>query len=604
MNRLEKSILCITYTIAICLTLCGCPAASVFTEKQESGHTDREYSVIVQDSDFFTAIAYDNKVKAGETFTAELVYKYGYSYEACNYEEAVIEDTQGGVRITIDDVEHDYRLVITSKCRNKEAAYPETGVTIRYHANNGQWADGEEVHTETYILSYHFRPNTSTGGTLTRDGYTLVGWNTKPDGKGEHIGLGSRTDSTELYAEWLPWTDEKSFTYRRTQDGIVLTGYKGSADVDPLVLPKKIDGLDVVEIDSSFTSNMPCKALTGSTLVLPESIKRIKSKAFENAAFSELFFYDSLDEVEEGAFSDPIATYHINAALPPAFQAENDNARFADKIDYLIRQDKKRLIIFGGCSVAYGIDSELMQTEFPDYAVCNMGVIGGVNAIFQMQIIGNYLRAGDMFVHIPEQMSPFQLMAYMSVDYRVFIMVEGNYDLLALADFSYAASFWDGYNSYKRNKNSQTPGSYSDGRITYNAYGDIMAGRLYDEQNAWERDISYSGNSYRFDSDCITQAGIERLCGFYDSYKSDGVDVYIGYAPVNIDGIDNIAEADEYERLFCEELLKNGYRPMGKMDSHLFRGRYFYDADYHLNGFGALLQTEALIGELTEAMEG
>ena len=103
---------------------------------------------------------------------------------------------------------------------------------------------------------------------------------------------------------------------------------------------------------------------------------------------------------------------------------------------------------------------------------------------------------------------------------------------------------------------------------------------------------------------CITQAGIERLCDFYDSYGKDGVDVYIGYAPVNIDGIDNIAEAEEYERLFSEEILKNGYKPMGKMDSHLFRGRYFYDADYHLNGFGALLQTEALIGELKEAREG
>ena len=65
-------------------------------------------------------------------------------------------------------------------------------ITITYNANGGSLNDANNG-VYTYTNEHHPRPNTSSGVDIVkRDGYNLIGWNTKNDGTGEHIGLGSR----------------------------------------------------------------------------------------------------------------------------------------------------------------------------------------------------------------------------------------------------------------------------------------------------------------------------------------------------------------------------------------------------------------------------
>ena len=37
---------------------------------------------------------------------------------------------------------------------------------------------------------------------------------------------------------------------------------------------------------------------------------------------------------------------------------------------------------------------------------------------------------------------------------------------------------------------------------------------------------------------------------------------------------------------------------ISKVDDYLYKGRYFYDTDYHLNDLGVILRTEQLISDL------
>ena len=454
-------------------------------------------------------------------------------------------------------------------------------------------------------LDYHIRPNTDNGSSLTRRGYTLLGWNTAQDGSGAHIGLGSRADpdTERLWAEWTPWTDADAFAYRRKDSTIILTGYKGPGEVDTLAIPGSIDGLPVAGIAGSFTTNIPCGVLRARRLVLPDTLTHIENNAFSAGYFEELFFFDSLAEVGQNAFPNGIRTIHINAALPPVYQKQNANARFSDNLDRLMAaKGQPKLVFFAGCSMSYGLVSEMVQEAFPGRTVLNMGVIGGINARYQMEIIRAFLEAGDVFVHAPEEMSGAQLLHDISCDYRMLVTVEGNYDLLALADLSDADDFWKDYGSYVRMRKDEVPGAYTDSSFEYNRFGDILVSRPFDEADAPRQDVSRSGGAYVFTDGVLTQRGMDRLCGLYDSLRDRGVTVLVSYAPVNRDGLPDDGGASVFEAGFTGALVERGWSTCSSLADYLLPGRYFYDSDYHLNEGGALIRTKLLIRDIANAL--
>ena len=218
-------------------------------------------------------------------------------------------------------------------------------------------------------------------------------------GSGEHIGLGSRVtvgngERITLYAEWLKRLDGDDLLFSEiAPNTLSLTGYRGRGDVNPFVIPSEIEGKQVIEIASSFTTNMPSGRLTADTLVLPNTIKKVAGNSFLHSAFSEIYFSDNIEEVSEKAFPYNFKTYHINAVLPPCFQAVNNSVLLADNMDRLIlNAENKKLIFFSGCSTAYGLVSPAMDFMFgKEYTVFNMGMNGDINGAFQLKIIINYL---------------------------------------------------------------------------------------------------------------------------------------------------------------------------------------------------------------------
>ena len=138
---------------------------------------------------------------------------------------------------------------------------------------------------------------------------------------------------------------------------------------------------------------MPSGRLTADTLVLPNTIKKVAGNSFLHSAFSEIYFSENIEEVSEKAFPYNFKTYHINAVLPPCFQAVNNSVLLADNMDRLIlNAENKKLIFFSGCSTAYGLVSPAMDFMFgKEYTVFNMGMNGDINGAFQLKIIINYL---------------------------------------------------------------------------------------------------------------------------------------------------------------------------------------------------------------------
>ena len=258
-----------------------------------------EYPVVIIDSIFFTADEPCAYAARGDSVSFMLRYAAGYGFSGCSADVYTAEQTEGGTLLTVCGVDHAQRVSVTSVRIFADGENPRLSVIV-YEANGGRWAQPDEKGGSRYTvateLTYHIRPNTDSGASLTRSGYTLIGWNTAPDGSGTHIGLGSRADAAQLWAEWVPWANASDFAYRRNGSTIVLTGYKGPGGMDTLAIPGTVDGLPVAGIAGSFTTNIPCGTLRARRLVLPDTLRYIENNAFSAGYFEELFFSDSLIE--------------------------------------------------------------------------------------------------------------------------------------------------------------------------------------------------------------------------------------------------------------------------------------------------------------------
>lgn len=583
--------------------LCFFSACYTLYEQNQKG-----IKISIVDSVFFTASQSSATVQNGEDFTVTLDMSLGYIPISCDYYDYDLVNLTGRkYRLTLKNIRRPLRVnVISQKEKVPLNANPEKNCSIVYYYNDGTGMSC----TVDYKLSYHIRPNTLIGEGIWRDGYTLTGWNTAADGSGEHIGLGSRVTVPDgailsLYGEWSEWLPQEDFSYVLQQDGTaVLVSYGGKGDARNFVVPGKIDNYIVSGISSSFTSDMPCGNLSSEVLVLPASIITIHSGAFVNAAFREICFCDSLEVVEPMAFSNNIETYRVNSVMAPRLQKGNYNVRFADNLDIVISNaDKKKLILFSGCSLSYGLNSVAVSDAFKEYIVVNAGLNGEFDALFQLECMLPYISEGDVLVHAPEQKNSYQFFLDNSLDGRVFAMAEGNYDLLANVDFSYSDKVFAAWGMYVNLRKNAEECSYQDHTGMFNNYGDIAFDRPYDESNEAARDVSYTQN-WGFDLTLLTEKNIAVLTGVYDMFVERGADVYFSWAPINeqADGnYDIYAVAKEFEQRLENLLLPCGYRIISEATDYIFKGRYFYDSDYHLNDVGVMLRTKQLILDMKTA---
>ncbi len=535
----------------------------------------------------------------GEDITVSLNFQDGTDFSSCSYRDYSVKKTLENTKLTLHNVRYSERVSVNASVMQ---------ASILYQANGGLFYDGRE---ETYflvgcVLNDSGRTNTMLGTDLMyKEDCVLTGWNTEKDGSGEHIGLGSRVSLEEkecltLYAEWKEQTETQNFSYQLREDGVVLTQYLGEKETDELVIPRMIEGKEVVGIERHFARGIKVR-----TLILPETLRTIEENAFYGGfQAEEIYFFDSINSINDMSFGNTcIKTWHINAVKAPRYR-DAPNSQFAENIDRLMatrESERDRLLFFGGCSMSYGLVSEMISEAFPDYQVLNLGVIGGINAAYQFDIITNYIKEGDVFIHAPEEGSPYQLMALDEAEPRIFITVEGNYDLLSLADFSSTNGMFAAFKNYNIARDELPETAYETVPPMYNRFGDYIEERPFEGE-----DKSFSDGEYQFDLSFVNNASIAALCDKYDAIRERGAEVYFSFAPFNRNGleIEDLETLDwlTFEMIYKEALFARGYKVISRVEDYMLLGRFFFDTDYHLNDEGAKLRTELLIKDLNKVL--
>ncbi len=510
-----------------------------------------------------------------------------YEILDCSYEDYVITQADNGFTLlTLKNIRYNERVTVT-------CAIPSS--VVLYDPNGGAFADTGS--TQPLRISYgpsvHPRQNTLSGDRkLLRQGYVLTGWNTAPDGTGIHIGLGSRVTvpqdtALQLYAQWERETDPELFAWVRVSDGIMLTACRVT-DTDTLVIPQQIDGEPVTAIGAGFARDISLEKL-----VIPDTVLEIEEGAFRNCSVTHMYFFDTLQQVTDASFSESRPRFwHINAVLAPRYLCCSDITAFADKMDLLMLAQGKKLLLFSGCSMNYGLDSRLLADAYPEYTVLNLGAVGGTNAQFQFACILPYVYEGDVFLHAPEQASPYQLMADRNCENRMFIAVEGNYDLLSGVDMTtLGEGAFDSFRAFNAKRRTMEPCAYGDQYLPLNGYGDNAQFRASSGEKQFDE-------AYGLRPELLTDKALAQLGDWYDRIREAGGRVFLSYAPINALCCGDPAVIEEYSRIWEQAMEARGYETISDLQTCIMDAKYFYDSDYHLTTAGAEQRTRQLILEL------
>ena len=476
--------------------------------------------------------------------------------------------------------------------------------TIQYEANGGEALTGRgRSVTETYSVKEHRRPNVSIGTDLfAREGYTLTGWNTAPDGSGLRVGLGSRVTADEgmvLYAQWAQWTPAERFSWTVAEDGSAIV--TGCAETGPLVVvPETLEGRSVTVLAAGSFADCPAR-----TVILPKSLGWIEKGAFTGAALEELCFFDNVEYITDACFPDceNFSTLRISAIEEPYGYSVRRESVWVDKLDVLIEtQGQDRLIFYGGCSMWYNLTAPDVLAVYGDrYTLLNMAINGLTNSLLQMELLRCFMTERDILIHTPEISSETQLMVDTSmkkVDDRLWGALEYNYDLVSLVDIrDFDGGVLESLRIYLDKK--KPGGAYTD------VYRDSKGRDFFDVTGclSFLREQQAESLSDKVALDPELLQDLSRLEAEYAKFTALGVPIYVSYACIDIDRVpaEQQGNVELMGELFTEKFSQmEGVTVFGEIEDFIYHDEDFYDTVYHLLSAPARECTQVWLRGLVE----
>ena len=490
-------------------------------------------------------------------------------------------------------------------------AAPADKWLLFYHPNGGiNTETGTGVYrTESFSREFYHCPNTPWGsGGFTRDGYSLIGYNTKPDGSGKYYGLGwnvvmPESGTVNLYCVWAKNSDIADFRYKVEENRAIITAYTGKDGF--LVIPDSIGSFAVEALASGFLVNNK----TVESLYIPASVKTLESKAVVSCdRLKSVYFSDTAVSVGNEWYSKcaEFSTVYMLAQRPPS-HTKSYSASCAVKFERIQTVKGPKMIIIGGSNVLEGVITPQLQDKLKkagyDYTVINLGINAADCILFYLEFVSHFVDDKDIIVHCPEthEIGQFGSNEIITTHWSYF---EGAYEVLSYVDIrNYANIFGSfGYANSGRNE-EHTYEDYATNGYRVNTYGDFSYPRpqtyekymyIIEKSEAdgygdygYETAIAFLGNT----------VNVGRLNRAYDMCAEKGCTMLLSFGVL----YDKISSPDTQNE---NSLLQKKY--MQTVDErlhilrisvphdYLFSSEYIYDSPFHLNDKGAPIRTDRL----------
>ncbi len=516
-------------------------------------------------------------VGSRENITVKIEMKDGYIFDGWSTGEAM---SNGGKRASTKD---EYKIYLSKET----TLWANYSANIVYHANGGKVKKGgEDTYTQKASVVWYKCPNTlPEEDYFVNEGYTLVEYNTKADGTGTAISLGSRValneqSSVELYCIWEKQSSASDFEYKAEANGLYITKYKGNDK--NVVIPDAIDSKNVVGIAG--------KAFNGSSaerVVLSKNITNVDSGAFTNCkALKTFVMFDSLIYISDNSFNGTtIEDLRINAVL--GLYSSWTTAFANVKLDRLLwaqNSGKDIIAIYGGSGSYYGFNCGLIDEAFGGkYEVVNLGSNANVTAAFYFEYLEKIMDKGDITLWAPEAGN--YMLGDNTFSSRLWEFNGGHYDILRNINVSNYSGVFSTYSSYASSHHNQQQ-SFEAFATGTSIYGDSASPKDHQERN----------NSYSFSRyiSFLNSTSTDHLADIMQKMSDNGVKILYTWPAMDKEGR---FESDEKMKDY-ETALKKAFPNIEIISEYkdcLVAHEYMLDSEWHLIPEGANVRTQNVV---------
>ncbi len=275
-------------------------------------------------------------------------------------------------------------------------------------------------------------------------------------------------------------------------------------------------------------------------------------------------------------------------------------AEFNDKYNLLENTNEKKIIFVGGSSLPFGLRSDLIEEQIPDYKVVNFGLYATLGTKFMMDMSKVNINEGDIVVLSPELSSQTYSLYFNPT--AVLQACDGfAFKLSNLPISDDLKLFYNYYNfakeklNYDKNNNAPDPiGIYR--HDSFNEYGDISVDR---PNNIMNNGVD-STMKITTNNDLLNDEFIKYVNKYCDFVRNKGAKIYFNFSACNELAIaSSKATRDEFQnnidlKIKCDRL--------SNLDDCIIDYRYFYDTNFHLNSSGAIYYTSLIINNLKKKL--
>lgn len=274
-------------------------------------------------------------------------------------------------------------------------------------------------------------------------------------------------------------------------------------------------------------------------------------------------------------------------------------AALGDKYERLLATDETKIVVVGGSSVAFGLDSEALSRN-TGMEVVNFGLYATLGSKVMLDLSEDGLNSGDIVIFAPELDA--QTMSLYFGSKSAWQAIDANNSLYDSINEHNGADLKEAKDAFIEEKleyladGAPNPsGVYN--RASFNAYGDVVYERPYNVMT-----LGYDPNTiFDLDPESFSREFIEYFNSYCERMREKGVTVYFSYCPINslslAEGVDEAA-IEALDLFFHDNLNCPVISDLG---DYIMDWGYFYDTNLHLNDAGVIARTERLANDIRAA---
>lgn len=261
----------------------------------------------------------------------------------------------------------------------------------------------------------------------------------------------------------------------------------------------------------------------------------------------------------------------------------------------------KKIVIVGGSNVAFGVDTELLETLLRqcgyDYSVCSFGLYAAVGTGVMLTLSEDWLEEGDIVVLAIEPAEE-TLSGYFGAT-AFWKCAESLPELLLALDSGQRAAIAGNFLEYLQQRLEivrsgvypQAQGVY--GKASFNDRCDMV----YDRPGNTMALGYDTGNPIDLAGAQLQPELRERIEAYWERAKNRGADVVMSFSPMNRGALVDASEQTVYEYfLRCQQDVSCPV--ISDPHDYILDSGWFYDTNFHLNTAGAQIRTAQLAEDL------